>query len=496
MAKRRVRYAQNRVVVSGKAEKFTELENQLADTATRVAGTVVQALTLFNVPQLYIPNGGNSRRGMVNLEGETESFTYEQLYNRFKRETGADNRCLRAYPTTIEMVRAAAQAINAATEEKEEKFSVTHDHIMRQKSGGGPNPDDSPFDMPARTAVKPGVDIDPAAEFKAQEYWQTIGAHDRASWAHKGQGVTVVILDAAPDVKQVNPALVDFYIRMPGSQFDYDETDAPEPTYEEIREMGRIKPGPLERKGYEDIEPPVLKPYHGTLSASLVRELAPDAKIVLVEVLNDEGETTGSTLAEALDYIGFLHEKKASVNNEPIFGEKLVVNMSLGIERSLAEEAEAVYLLEACDRLCSKGAVIVAAAGNDSFYLHPRSPEEPAAYGVYADTEHTYRQVIAVSAMGYVAGETALYSNRGNFAAPGMDILMDTGDDNNPANSRYIYWVGTSFAAPLVAGSAAVLLSAGVKPEEVKQTTWEGVTAPKNWNHVPVLNIGESLKHA
>ena len=71
---------------------------------------------------------------------------------------------------------------------------------------------------------------------------------------------------------------------------------------------------------------------------------------------------------------------------------------------------------------------------------------------------------------------------------------MDTGDSRASGGSRFIYWAGTSFATPLVSATAALLLSAGVAPAQVKQRLWEHNTLqPKTWDQVPQLFIKDRL---
>jgi hypothetical protein len=239
----------------------------------------------------------------------------------------------------------------------------------------------------------------------------------------------------------------------------------------------------------------------------------PKAQIILVNVFDHDGETTGSTLTGALDLILRICDNPVEIYGEEylkIDPSKLVYNLSLGIPRSLAEYVDAGYLLKACKRACKKGmykshekpdpttgAVIVAAAGNDSYYLHMFNPEEPAAYGFYNDDWDVYNKTIAVAGSRIKSEEYVLYSNQGNLAAPGDYLLMDTGNDNAPFG-RYVYWAGTSFATPLVSGAAAFLLQKGYTSDIIKNQLWKGATQNainKNftWKAAPIINLVLSL---
>ncbi|GGK25867.1 hypothetical protein GCM10010124_17980 [Pilimelia terevasa] len=112
-----------------------------------------------------------------------------------------------------------------------------------------------------------------------------------------------------------------------------------------------------------------------------------------------------------------------------------VINLSLG-------GSEPGALGPAMTYARSKGAVVVAAAGNSG----AESPEYPAAFS----------SVLAVAATDSAARLTE-FSTRGDWvdiAAPGFDVASTFPGD------KYEAWSGTSFSAPLVAGVAALARSA------------------------------------
>jgi len=187
---------------------------------------------------------------------------------------------------------------------------------------------------------------------------------------------------------------------------------------------------------------------HGTMVAGIIAAVAnnslgivgvaPEVKIMPLKVLTSEGGNWVD-LDLAILY---------AVNH----GAK-VITMSLGGKYSLlgaATEAAIKYAYQ-------QGCVLIAAAGNDnsseSFY--------PAAYD----------EVIAVSAINQNDAR-ADFSNYGSYidlCAPGVDIL------STMLNETYAYGSGTSFAAPFVAGVAALLLSKypSLTPQEVAETLYE-----------------------
>lgn len=141
------------------------------------------------------------------------------------------------------------------------------------------------------------------------------------------------------------------------------------------------------------------------------------------------------------------------------------------INLSLAGAAPSQSLREAIDLARSRGVVVVTAAGNNG-----------GAVGYPA----RYESTIAVGAVRLDRQRTA-YSNFGpeiDVVAPGGDnrsdqngdgfgdgIVQQTISPDNPGEFRYLFFEGTSMAAPHVSGVAALLLSAqpGLGPDQVQQ---------------------------
>ena len=180
---------------------------------------------------------------------------------------------------------------------------------------------------------------------------------------------------------------------------------------------------------------------HGTINAGIAaaatnnrRGVAggcPNCKLVVAKVLDQYGGYD-SDVAKGIVW---------SVDR----GAK-VVNLSLGGEGSSR------VLKDAVDYATSKGAVVVASAGNYAEYGNPRI--YPAAYP----------NVIAVAATDS-QDRRAPFSERGNWvdvAAPGVDILSTL------PGGRYGKMSGTSMAAPYVSGLAGLLSAQGLTNSQVK----------------------------
>jgi subtilisin family serine protease len=172
---------------------------------------------------------------------------------------------------------------------------------------------------------------------------------------------------------------------------------------------------------------------HGTFVASLVAVTAPGALILPYRVLDDEGRGTAYHLAVALaDAI----ERRVDV-----------INLSLVYR----ERSSAVDLL--LERAAAQGIVVIASAGNDG------STDVPFP----ASDSNT----LAVAALGEDGLVLAPFSNRSHlvgFAAPGEEVFGALDE------LSFGTWSGTSMAAPFVAGTAALLLSAdpGLDPVLVR----------------------------
>lgn len=163
---------------------------------------------------------------------------------------------------------------------------------------------------------------------------------------------------------------------------------------------------------------------HGTMVAGLVLRVAPDATILPLRVMDPQGQATSFRLARAI--------YRAIDNNAR------VINISMG------SIGEPMAVLDAVTEASARGIIVVAAAGNDNTGSDPRFPAAFQAAGV-----------IGVAATSRT-GVRAPFSNFGEsctIAAPGLDLV------STMLGGGYAQASGTSFAAPLVSGTLALLLS-------------------------------------
>ena len=192
----------------------------------------------------------------------------------------------------------------------------------------------------------------------------------------------------------------------------------------------------------------------GTVAAATdngigVAGIAFNGKIMPLRVLG-KGGGTDADIIQAIRFAAGL-----SNNSGTLPAKKAdIINMSLGGPRSSATVQAAV------DAARAEGVIVVAAAGNEN----TSAPSFPAAYA----------GVISVSAVGLDL-KRAPYSNFGStidIAAPGGDTSVDrNGDsfadgvlstlfDDTSGKFSYVFYQGTSMAAPHIAGVLALMRGA------------------------------------
>lgn len=175
---------------------------------------------------------------------------------------------------------------------------------------------------------------------------------------------------------------------------------------------------------------------HGTMVAGIVAAAVPDARVIPVRVLDDEGTGTLASLIHGIDYA--------------VLQGADVINMSVGLS------IESEPLNDAIKDARDAGIVLVAAAGN----ANTTAPTYPASFD----------KVLSVTALDSndVKAPFSTYNEEVDVAAPGDGIY------STYPGGTYARGSGTSFAAPFVSGAAALLYSVAV-PSESSHLT-EGLT--------------------
>ncbi len=243
---------------------------------------------------------------------------------------------------------------------------------------------------------------------------------DDAHALSRGAGVVIAIVDTGIDFTHPFFAGATFH----PSPFDFLDRDA-DPTDERDGLDGDGDGVTDEQFG------------HGTFIASLVHTVAPDATLLPIRVLDADGFGTSSGIAAGITWA--------------VDQGATVINVSVDVSEATKAIREAIEFAQ------DRGAVVVAAAGNSGL----SDIIFPARFG----------DVVGVAAIDE-NGVVAPFSNTGSkvsLVAPGVDLIGAFPQVLSPSGTAR--WSGTSFAAPLVAAAAALLLSAepGLSREKVVQ---------------------------
>lgn len=202
---------------------------------------------------------------------------------------------------------------------------------------------------------------------------------------------------------------------------------------------------------------------HGTFVASLVLAVAPGARILPVRALDDEGFGTAETVAAGIVWAVDTGAR--------------VINVSVDIPNAPETVKSAIRYAK------SRDVVVVASAGNDarSRIDFPARFEETLA-------------VAAVDASGVRAPFTN-FEEKVSLSAPGVDLIGAMPMDRNPPGTAR--WSGTSFAAPLVAGTAALVREAfpALDREGVRQRLRSTATPLDPLNPGLAGKLGAGLIH-
>jgi subtilisin family serine protease len=180
---------------------------------------------------------------------------------------------------------------------------------------------------------------------------------------------------------------------------------------------------------------------HGTFVSGIIRQVAPGCTVRVYRALDADGIGGEVQVAQAII--------RAAADGAD------VINLSLGSPALFGDPPLAVEdALESIPRRI----LVVAAAGNDGNFTR----EYPAAF----------KRVISVGALEHDL-TPAPYSNRGPWVdvstiGTGAVSTFVTGRESDgdvySGDSPLAVWSGTSFAAPQVAGLAAVMLADGIDP--------------------------------
>ena len=292
------------------------------------------------------------------------------------------------------------------------------------------------------------------------------GINIEGAWQHThgSSAVTVAVIDsgitAHPDLDAQE------WRNLDGSVYGYDFVSN--------------SSGPDDGDGWDanPSDPNAINEWHGTHVSGLIAAannsvgvvgVAPGAKLLEIRALGSKGGSPADLIA-ALNWAAGKDVPGTPKNTHPA----QVINLSLG-NKSYAQCDNATA--NTLQTLHDMNVMVITAAGNDNtqaFYSYPGN-----CY-----------PTINVGATGFT-GDRAYYSNYGQ----GVDISAPGGDEKNPGGApavsggqvlstlndgtvglgtpNYDYAEGTSMAAPMVSGIAALLYS--VKPNITPTQIWDSL---------------------
>ena len=254
-----------------------------------------------------------------------------------------------------------------------------------------------------------------------------------------GQGIKVAVIDTGVDLG--HPALKDRLA--PASDWkDFVDGDA-------IPQEVSGGPNALDNEGFG----------HGTGVAGVIAQVAPKAQIMPIRILGPDGSGDATALVSAIEW---------AVNR----GAR-VINLSVG----MAERVDAVAAMVRWAH--TKGVFVVISAGNanDTQVTYPAADAKTKTGGgsrvISVGSVGSRAQLTAKAAQTLLGmAEIAVFDHKSVFSTYGPAIkIMAPGElmATLAPDNRIGFWTGTSFAAPVVAGTLALALGEPLSATQISQ---------------------------
>jgi hypothetical protein len=359
-----------------------------------------------------------------------------------------------------------------------------------------------------------------------------------------GDGVTVFILDAFPERGVISNAAEDagddnWLLNNVNEtvSFDYSLMSG----VQEILDMASTGNAAVGKDVYGRHYPIEISD-HGLFIAGIVRDIAPDAQIECVRVLNFLCVGDLQILAGALSKI---YNRMLSVNPDTgkdgdLYGKPVVINLSLVIptddeaqQKQINPSAGGFNIIQAnlffaIQSLAELGAMIVASAGNEGDLRESPGGKRPMALypAAFGSPPYSIDGVIAVGAVdanGHVTSYSCYPGSRGiaTYGGEVPHIVPPNPPSSNPSlttldalrgiyssveypplsvdppaqyyqatnDHAWAYWVGTSFATPIISAVTARILEGQVSGN-VHDAILNAATGIAQWDNLNPTTTG------
>lgn len=362
--------------------------------------------------------------------------------------------------------------------------------------------------------------------------------------ARTGDGVTVFILDAFPERGVISRAAKDagddnLLLKKVNKKvrFDYSFLSG----VQELLDLPGLDAASVGKDVYGRHYATQIAD-HGLFIAGIVHDIAPDARIECIRVLNFLCVGDLQILAGALWKI---YKRMLSTNPDTgkegdLYGKPVVINLSLVIptdkeaqQKQIDPSAGGFNIIQAglflaIQCLAELGAIIVASAGNEGDSRESPGGKRPMALypAAFGSSPYSIDAVIAVGAVdanGHAAsyscypgsngiatygGEiphvvppnppssnpslTTFDAPRGIYSSveyPPLSVDPPAQDYEAPNDHAWAYWVGTSFATPIISAVAARILEGRVLGS-VHDAILNAATGDTQWDNLDPTTTG------
>jgi len=231
----------------------------------------------------------------------------------------------------------------------------------------------------------------------------------------------------------------------------------------------------------------------GYLSEGRFCGVAPACHLIIGKILDKKGSGSIDTMISAIQWI-LDNKKKYNIK---------ILNISIGFEDSVAEY-KINKLVDLLENVWSRGIMVVVAAGNKGPASKSISPLGMSKNIVTVGCHDLNYQKEGVTLCETYSGRgpSAYSLKKPDIVAPGTNIISTCYQCRRSGKNFvdiYESKSGTSFATPLVAGAAALLLEkkANLTPDEIKYRLCYTATDLKEpWNKQGwgMLNVSRALE--